>query len=74
MNDLLADSGEFSALIQRFFAQRLMQQRSVSPRTLTSYRDTFRMLLQFAQRVRGIRPAELALKDFDALLVLDFLQ
>lgn len=42
MNDLLADSGEFSALIQRFFSQRLMHQRSVNPRTLTSYRDTFR--------------------------------
>lgn len=74
MNDILADSGEFSALIQRFFAQRLIQQRSVSPRTLTSYRDTFRMLLQFVQTARGIRPADLTLKDFDATLVLDFLQ
>jgi integrase/recombinase XerD len=74
MNDILADSGEFSALIQRFFAQRLMQQRNVSPRTLTSYRDTFRMLLQFAQTVRGKRPAELTLKDFDATLILDFLR
>lgn len=74
MNDLLADSGEFSALIQRFFVQRLMQQKNVSARTLTSYRDTLRMLLQFAQTLKGIRPAELTLKDFDATLILDFLE
>lgn len=48
MNPLLADPAEFSALLQRFFAERLIQQKNVSPRTVTAYRDTFRLLLRYA--------------------------
>jgi hypothetical protein len=29
----------FAALLERFFTQRLMQQRQASPHTITSYRD-----------------------------------
>jgi hypothetical protein len=32
---------DFAALLQRFFAERLIQQRNASPRTVESYRDTF---------------------------------
>ena len=34
-------------LLQRFFTQRLMQQRRSSPHTISSYRDTFRQFLKF---------------------------
>ena len=37
-------------LLERFFTQRLMQQRQASPHTISSYRDTFRMLLKFTQQ------------------------
>jgi site-specific recombinase XerC len=37
----------FAALLERFFTQRLMQQRQVSPHTIRSYRDTFRQFLKF---------------------------
>jgi hypothetical protein len=40
----------FAPLLERFFTQRLMQQRQASPHTLRSYRDTFRQLLIFAQQ------------------------
>ena len=30
-------------LLERFFTQRLMQQRQASPHTISSYRDTFRL-------------------------------
>ena len=40
----------FPTLLERFFTQRLMQQRQASAHTIASYRDTFRMLLQFAQK------------------------
>ena len=30
-----------AALLERFFTQRLMQQRQASPHTISSYRDTF---------------------------------
>jgi hypothetical protein len=32
-------------LLERFFTQRLLQQRHVSPHTIRSYRDTFRLFL-----------------------------
>src|SRR5215813_167356 len=38
----------FATLLQRFFIERLTQQRHASPHTISSYRDTFRLLLKFA--------------------------
>lgn len=73
MSPLLADPSEFASLLQRFFAERLVQQKNVSPRTIAAYRDTFRLLLCFAKRVQGTAPAKLTLNDFDAALVLAFL-
>ena len=32
-------------LLEHFFTQRLIQQRQVSPHTISSYRDTFRQFL-----------------------------
>ena len=40
----------FSELLQAFFTERLMDQCNASPRTIANYRDTFRLLLAFAQR------------------------
>ena len=34
-----------SSHLERFFTDRLMRQRQVSPHTISSYRDTFRLLL-----------------------------
>ena len=42
-----------AALLERFFTQRLMQQRQASPHTISSYRDTFRLFLKFAQQRHG---------------------
>lgn len=61
------------ALIERFFTQRLVQHQQVSPHTLASYRDTFRLLLVFAQKRLGKAPSSLELIDIDALLVGAFL-
>jgi hypothetical protein len=41
----------FSALVQRYFTQHLGQHKQASPRTLTAYRDTFRLLFAFLQQV-----------------------
>jgi site-specific recombinase XerC len=40
----------FAPLLQSFFTRRLMQQKQVSPHTILSYRDTFRLLLRFAEQ------------------------
>jgi integrase/recombinase XerD len=60
-------------LIERFFGQRLARQRNVSPHTIASYRDTFKLFLKFAHRRTGKFPSALRLEDFDAELVVAFL-
>ena len=60
-------------LLQSFFTERLLTQRQVSPHTVASYRDTFRLLLRFAQRERHKPPSQLNLGDLDADLISQFL-
>lgn len=62
-----------SALIQRFFTDRLCIQMEASPHTVASYRDTFRLLMRFASARHGKPPVKLAVEDIDADLVADFL-
>lgn len=63
----------FPALLQRFFTERLMQQRRASPHTISSYRDTFRLFLRFAQTRLGKPPMQLAFEQIDAPLIAAFL-
>ena len=64
----------FPTLLQSFFTRRLMQQRQVSPHTIGSYRDTFRLLLHFAQVQLGKPPSQLAFEQIDAPLIAAFLE
>jgi integrase/recombinase XerD len=59
--------------LQAFFIQRLLTQRSASPHTVASYRDTWRLLLGFAERHVGKAPEMLNLEDLDAPLIGAFL-
>ena len=43
----MTPAASFAPLLERFFTQRLMQQRQASPHTISSYRDTFRQFLKF---------------------------
>ena len=64
---------ELAPLLEAFFVQRLMGQRKVSAHTLASYRDTFRLLLKFAEAELHRRASELALTDLAAPFVAKFL-
>ena len=64
----MRDPANLPALLQSFFTTRLMTQRKVSPHTIASYRDTFRLLLQFAQKRLRKAPSQLGLDDLDASL------
>jgi site-specific recombinase XerD len=66
-------SPSFPALLQDYFTERLMQQRRASPQTILSYRDAFRLLLQFAADRTRKPPSALTLLDFDPPLTLAFL-
>ena len=63
----------FPALLERFFTQRLMQQRQASPHTISSYRDTFRQFLKFVQQRLHKPPSHLSFEEIDAPLVVAFL-
>jgi site-specific recombinase XerD len=62
-----------AVLLERFFAQRLLGQRQASPHTISSYRDTFRLLLRFAHQRLHTPPARLAFAEIDAPLIAAFL-
>lgn len=64
----------FASFLTRFFTQRLIQQSNVSPHTIASYRDSFRLLLQFADKRLKKTPSKLSIEDLDAPLIHDFLK
>ena len=52
-----------------------MNHRQTSPHTIRSYRDTFRLLLEFAQqRLNNKPPSHLVFEEMDARLVTAFLE
>ncbi|MBI4801276.1 MAG: tyrosine-type recombinase/integrase [Elusimicrobia bacterium] len=59
--------------LQGFFSIYLLEQKQVSPHTLKSYRDTFKLLLEFARKEKGgfraLRPC-----DIDVPLIMEFLK
>jgi integrase/recombinase XerD len=63
----------FATLLQRYFADHLTRHRAASPRTIAAYRDTFRLLLLFAEQHIGKAPTSVVLTDLDSGLVLAFL-
>jgi len=63
----------FPALLERFFTQRLMQQRQASPHTISSYRDTFRQFLKFVQKRLHKPPSGLRFEEIDAPMIVAFL-
>lgn len=60
-------------LLQRFFTERLMNQRNVSPHTIACYRDTFHLFLEFIHRLKHRVPSQLTWEDFDVPLIGAFL-
>ncbi|MFO1427210.1 MAG: tyrosine-type recombinase/integrase [Steroidobacteraceae bacterium] len=62
-----------ATLTERFFTERLLRQRNVSPNTIASYRDTFRLLFKFAQARLRKPPSALSLGDLDAPFIGAFL-
>ena len=62
----MTDSTSFPTLLESFFMKRLIAQRRASPHTIASYRDTFRLLFQFAEKRLAKAPSKLTLEDLNA--------
>src|SRR5262249_42930935 len=67
------DSNQIGPLLQNFFVEYLCNQKRVSPQTIASYRDTFRLLLEFIRDQHKIEPSAASIKDLDVPLILSFL-
>lgn len=63
----------FPALVQEFFTEYVTNQRALSPRTVASYRDSFSLLLTFAEKRLGKPPTALRLADLNQELIVEFL-
>ena len=62
-----------SFYIQRFFTEYLINQKHASVHTVASYRDTFRLLIQYAVDCLDRQPVDMCVDDIDATLVSNFL-
>jgi len=63
----------FSALVQEFFTDFLVEQRAVSPRTVAAYRDAFTLFIGYAEQTLGKAPTDIKLNDLDPTLITRFL-
>jgi site-specific recombinase XerD len=70
---VMSTPASFAVLLERFFTQRLMQQRQASPHTISSYRDTFRHFLKFSEQRLHKPPSRLSFEQIDAPLIVAFL-
>jgi site-specific recombinase XerD len=62
-----------TATVQAFFTERLARQRRASTHTISAYRDTLRLLLNFAAGRTGTSPCRLDIADLNAPVITAFL-
>jgi integrase/recombinase XerD len=70
----MKSASDFQTLLQAFFTERLLAQCHASPHTIAAYRDTFRLLLTFAQNHLGKAPSALTLDDLNSSFIGSFLE
>ncbi|MEJ8824461.1 tyrosine-type recombinase/integrase [Variovorax humicola] len=66
-------SPSFASLVQEFFTDYMTRQRSLSPQTVASYRDSFLLLLRFAEQALGKPAAAVELQDLRPKFIASFL-
>ncbi len=60
-------------LLERFFMEWLINQKKVSPNTITAYKNTFQFLLQYAEKHLKKKSSQLLLTDLHADFICNFL-
>ena len=64
---------DLAPILQGFFRVKLIQHKDASPHTISSYRDTWRLLLHYAQQATGTPPEKMQLAQLDHELITGFL-
>ena len=66
-------SPSFASLVQEFFTDYMTRQRSLSPQTVASYRDSFLLLLRFSEQTLGKPTTAFELSDLQPKFIASFL-
>jgi len=64
----------FQDLLQKFFLKRMINQKQASPETIKSYRDTFRIYIEYLNMVHKCPPHKIGLEHIEAEYILGFLE
>lgn len=67
-------SNEFQDLLQKFFLKRMINQKQASPETIKSYRDTFRIYIEYLNIIHKCPPYRIGLEHIEAEYILGFLE
>lgn len=68
-----SQSALLGPLLQSFFTEHLLSHRRASLQTVDSYRDTFRLLLEYLQKTKAKVPSRVQIADLDSPTILAFL-
>ena len=64
---------DFPGMLQAFFTDHLIRRQQVSPNTIATHRDTFRLLIGFAQQHLKRPPSSLSVSDLSPRFIGSFL-
>lgn len=64
---------DFAHCLSSYLAMYLPGQVGLSENTIMAYRDTFKLVLLFAEKKRQLRPEKITLENFNIDFILDFL-
>lgn len=70
---MIGTPATFQSLVEGFFADWLPNARNASPNTVSAYRYTFTLLLEWYRSAMGIAPDSVSMSDFTAVGVGDYL-
>lgn len=59
--------------VQKFFLERMINQKNASPETIKSYRDSFKLYFTYLNDKCGIQPHKVSFSHFEAEYILGFL-
>jgi integrase/recombinase XerD len=65
---------DFAKYLTDFFSIYLSTQKNVSQNTIRSYRDTFKLLINYCQEVKKISVEKITIDTLSSQLLIDFLQ
>ena len=64
---------DFSYMLSKFLSTYITTERNLSPNTVLSYRDTFKLLLVYLRDEKSMPPEKITMNDLSRRTVLDFI-